>query len=94
MTSVFRVRDKSARIIRLTAERWLHITKEHPNLTDPELIKETLIAPTTIQPSKYDSQRVRYYYRHQKRRRNYVFVAVKYLNGEGFVITAYFVRTL
>lgn len=94
MTRIFAIRDKTKREIYLTKERWQHITQEHPNIDDLEAIKGALAYPDTIRASKYDPNHVRWYYRYNKRLRRYLFVAVKYLNGEGFVITAYYMRSI
>jgi hypothetical protein len=89
---IFDIRDKSGRDIRLTEERWQHIAQEHPGIRI-DWIQEALIVPLIIKMSVYD-QSTRWYYRFFKERKRYLFVAVKYLNGHGFVITSYFTRTL
>ena len=91
---VFEVVDKSGRKIRLTREQWKHILGEHPGVTDLEEIKNTLVNPLKITLSKYDPEQVRYYYRYNTEKRQYLFVAVKYLNGDGFVITSYYLRKM
>ncbi len=91
---VFEVTDKTGRTVHLSKERWTHITQEHPLVSDQEEIRETLIHPLKITPSRYDPEKVRYFYRYKKEVREYLFVAVKYLNGNGFVITAYYVRNI
>ena len=87
MAYIFEINDKTKRFIRLTEERWKHITKEHPEVTDIEEIKETVKKPFKIKESKYDPNHVVWFYRLNKNRKRYLFVAVKYLNGDGFVIT-------
>ncbi len=86
--------DKSKRIIRLTQERWKHIAKEHPEIRDFEEIKNALIFPFRIKPSKFDPEQVHYYYKFNKEKKRYLMIAVKYLNGEGFIITAYYMRRI
>lgn len=57
------------------------------------IIEETIKNPQKITDYLPDPD-VKYYYRHCKSRKSkakYLRVIVKYLNGEGFVITAYFV---
>jgi len=93
MTFVFTIIDKSERIIHLSHERGNHITTEHPEITNVNLIIDALTHPNLIKRSHYD-ERVRWYYREHKPQRKYLFVSVKYLNGHGFVITAYFVRNI
>ncbi len=86
---IFAVREKTGRLIRLTNERWAHIIK-HPEMANKiEQIKETLTHPTKITAFVFDS-RVRFYYRYYKERNGYLFVSVKYLNGEGFIITSFY----
>ena len=94
MTWIFEIQDKSGRKIHLSNERWKHIVTEHPKLSDKiEDIKDTLIHPLTIRNSKYD-ERVRFYYKFYKKLSKYLLVSVKYLNGEGFVITAFYTNKL
>ncbi len=94
MRHLFEIRDQTGRVIRLTVERWKHIAQEHPAVQNIEELKDVLMNPTVIKPSKYNPQNVRYYYRFNKEKGKYLFAAVRYLNGEGFVVTAYYVRNL
>jgi len=94
MIYLFEVIDKTGRKIRLPVERWKHIVQEHPYLQDVEEIKETVINPIKITLSKYDPEHVRYLYRFNKNLKKYLMVAIKYLNGDGFIITAFFRRTI
>ncbi len=81
--------DKSGRKIHISPERWSHIL-QHPEMTNQtERIRETLLQPDVILNSSTDQQ-VHYYFRYYKERREYLFVSVKYLNGEGFIITAFY----
>ncbi len=88
---IFDITDKFGRIIYLSKERWQHVAREH-NVAVEE-IKHALMMPLVVRQSKYDSK-VKWYYRFNKQKKNYLFVSVKYLNGKGFVITAYFVRRI
>ncbi len=45
---IFEITDKTGRKIRLTQERWSHITREHPEIVNLEEVKDTLISPFTI----------------------------------------------
>lgn len=60
-----------------------------------EKIKDTLISPLRTVPhvvgELYDYY---HYYKDRKKKAKFLQVVVKYLNGEGFVITAYFVRRI
>ena len=93
MAHVFEVTDKTSRQIRLTRERWSHIVKTHPYMTNYiNEIKETLALPSQITDFGEDLD-VRYYYRYYKERpfpSKFLLVIVKYLNGTGYLITAYF----
>ena len=86
---IFEIKDKTGRIIYLTKERWVHIQK-HPEMSDQTgQIKETLRYPDKIMPFSYDAA-VSFYYRYCKEKKQYLFISVKYLNGEGFVITSFY----
>ena len=93
MTRIFEVKDKIGRNIYLTDERYNHI-KKHPEMQDSlTIIEETVKTPHKITDYTLESD-VKYYYRHYKNRKSkakYLRVIVKYLNGEGFIITACFV---
>jgi len=97
MAYFFQIRDKSGRDIYLSKERWTHINQEHPELSGYlEEIKETLKNPSKIKTFEYD-ENIRYYYNYYKSRQSpakYLLIIVKYLNGNGFIITAYFVRSI
>lgn len=88
MANIFEIKDKTNRKIHLSKERWSHIRIEHPEITDVEEIKQVLINPIKILQSDRDSS-VGWYYLHKKQRKRYLKVAVKYLNGEGYIITAH-----
>jgi len=94
MTHIFEVTDKSGRRIRLPKERWKHIQVEHSRISDLEELKKALINPLKITQSKYDPENVCYYYSYNKNFKRYLFVAVKYLNGDGFIITSYHMRKI
>ena len=89
MPKLFETKDKSGRNIYLTDERWKHILK-HPEMVNQlEQIKDTLLHPDTITTVEHDRD-VRFYYRYYKNRREYLFISVKYLNGEGYIITSFY----
>lgn len=93
MAKIFETIDRKGRKVYLTNERYKHILK-HP-YTDNILqeIEEALKIPLTI--AKYSSvDKIEYFYRHYKFKKQiakYLRVIVKYLNGEGFIITAYWI---
>ncbi len=93
MARIFEVKDKTKRIIHLSDERWKHIVTRHPEVTDMEEIRETILGPLTIKPDVFDSA-LNYYYCFNKTKNRYLMVAVKYLNGEGFVLTALYTKRI
>ena len=86
---LFIVTDKTGRKVRLTQRQWSHIC-EHPEMTgELERIQETLERPEAVLTSPRDPQ-VHYYFRHYKQKAKYLLIAVKYLNGDGFIITTFY----
>ena len=97
MEFVFEIIDKTGRKIHLSKERWKHITSQtspHAYMANfLDEIKQTLINPDKIVSSINNDTKVNYY-RHYKKRKKYLRVIVNYLNGEGVIITAYFVGNI
>ena len=90
-------RDKFGRKIRLTDERLQHITGDHPELLKPVgKIEETLIFPSAVLKSEDDPYVWLYYrpYRIFPKQRSFLLVVVKISDGEGFVITAFYVKNV
>ena len=82
MPNIFEITDKTGRRIILTDSL-------HPYMANYlEEIKRTLEKPDIMVTQKYSDARVNYY-RFLKDRKKYLLVAVKYLNGEGFVNTSF-----
>lgn len=74
-------------------ERLGHILK-HPEMANQlEQIKDALQHPLKITNCDFD-EKLAYYYKYSKENNNYLRVIVKYLNGNGYIITAYFVRNI
>ena len=95
MTIFIEIIDKTNRRIRLTKERWKHILK-HPEMPNKlEEIRQGLEKPVKITSINSDPQ-VKYYYIYCKNElcAKFLRVTVKYLNGTGFIITAYLVETI
>lgn len=96
MGFVFEITDKTGRKIHLPDKSWTHITRKHPSMTNfLEEIKETLEKPDKIIDSNIFDEKVKYYYKYYKNvkfRNKYLLVVVKYLNGNGFIISAFFER--
>ena len=92
MDKVFEIIDKTGRKIYLSRERWKHITTEHSKVTI-EHIEKTIVNPQKIIPHKDPVINDYYsYFKNRKERSKYLKTVVKYLNGNGFIITAYFIR--
>ncbi|MEK6898440.1 MAG: hypothetical protein AABX28_03735 [Nanoarchaeota archaeon] len=93
---IFEVTEKIGRKIRLTKKQWKHIQK-HPHMHESlEIIKDTIKNPLTKRFDEFDES-VNYFYREYKEmepRERYLFVSVKYLNGEGFVITSFYTNKI
>jgi len=96
MDNIFNITDKSGRKIYLSKERWSHIRRKHPEVEESEIIEQTLINPDKIN-SNYTNETMNRYYKFFKWRelpRKYLLVSVKYLNGEGYVVSAYFDKNI
>lgn len=89
MKFIFQVTDKTGRKIHLSKERWSHIRTEHREIEDPEEIKQILVNPIKILESDRDPN-VRWYFVYKKHKKRYLKISVKYLNEEGYVITAHY----
>ena len=96
MPRVLEVADKTGRTVFLTEERYKHI-KKHPEMQNTiSIIEETIKNPQKIVSLSFDNS-IHYFYSHHKNRKSkakYLRVVVKYANGEGFIITAYFVEEM
>ena len=94
---IFEVVDKTGRKIRLTKRQYSHLLKKHPYMNKyMEEIKETIQNPDKITFSNVDKD-VRYYYKDFKSKdmyKRYLLVSVKYLNGEGYIITSFFTNKI
>jgi len=94
---VFEIVDKTNRKIRLTKERWSHITSPsslHAYMSNYlDEVEQTLINSDKTIKSVYEDYKVNYY-KYYKNKKQYLKVIVKYLNGDGFVISAYFVNNI
>jgi len=94
MDILFEIKDKNEKLIYLSRERWKHIVSEHPYLSNSlEKIKETILNPLAIRSSIYN-ENLKLYFRYYKERKEYLMVAVKYLNSRAFIITSYYIRSI
>ena len=62
---------------------------EHSEVNDLTEIEDALIKPDILHESDYD-ENVSWYFKYNKKRKEYLMVSVKYLNGTGYIITAYY----
>lgn len=94
MECIFEIVDKTGRKIHLSKERWNHITSPqslHPYMTNYLYeIEKTLKNPQII--IQHINRDTVDYYSYLKEKKQYLLVAVKYLNGEGFVTTSFITR--
>ncbi len=85
------LRDYEGRLIRLTEERWAHIS-EHPEIVEMgTAVEETLERPEVVVQSLSDPE-ARLYYRFYPRTLvggKYLCAAVKVKGDDAFVVTAY-----
>ena len=97
MDYIFEIIDKSGKKIHLSKERWSHITSPsslHPYMTNYlEEIKQALVKPTSVIIHTLDNKKADYYL-YLKEKKLYLLVGVKYLNGDGFITTAFLTRKL
>ncbi len=96
MENIFEIIDKNGKKIRLTNKQWKHIQKHFKMFESLERIKETIKFPLTIRYDEFD-EKVIYFYREYKEMgpsEKYLFISVKYLNGDGFIITSFYTNKI
>lgn len=91
---LFGVISKLNKKIRVTQFYWDYITNvKHPSMNGlVDVVKGTLTEPLEVRRSKRDPTVHLFYGRYEKTL--LCCVVVKFLNGEGFVITAYLTRRM
>lgn len=95
MNYIFEIIDKSGRKIHLSKKRWgEHIKLEHPDINDASEIELVLKSPENVIEIKQDIYHYYKFFKHRNSKSKYLKVIVKYLNKEGFVITAYYIKDL
>lgn len=89
---ILELADKSGKTIHLSKKQWSHIRKKHPEIESLEILKEGLTKYDKITHHSYDPTVYYYYkfYKYKKAPYKFLCIAVKYLNGTGYIITAYF----
>lgn len=80
--------------IRLSDERWQHITRRHPEMENSQtLVSQTIAAPDLIQAGDTGELLALRVYENTQLGRIYVVVAYREISQlEGFVLTAYLTR--
>ncbi len=95
MSYVFEVTDKTGRKARLTRYRWTHIRENHPNIEDPEEIIQALQkADRIITDERENVEYFFKYFKHKKSKSKFLKVVVRYLNNEGDILSAHFMRNI
>lgn len=87
MGHVLEITDFTGRPVLLTQEQWTHIQRKHPEVS-LQAIEEVVTRPTKVSTSDRDHS-VLWLFRYWKAQREHLLVAVKYLSGKGFIITAF-----
>lgn len=93
---IFTVQSILDKKVRLTPTQWNHTIFRHKELKgQEEKLKETLQKPEIVLYSDIDDN-YQYYrlYSTTPVSEKYLLVVVKHLNGEGFIITAFFLREI
>jgi hypothetical protein len=89
MSWLFEIEDLSGRMIHLSNERWNHIQK-HPHMSSKiEEIQETIEHPDVVKQFSHDTK-VHFYFKWDKKMKQFLFISAKYLNGDGFIITSFY----
>ena len=97
MSIKFEVTDKTGRKLRMTDWNWHHIIKRHPEITShQEKIITTIEEPDKITDSLEDESTKYYYkyYKHFPSLYKFMRAIIKYLNSDGFIISAHFVKNI
>jgi phage-Barnase-EndoU-ColicinE5/D-RelE like nuclease2 len=87
-----RITDYTGRVVRLTDERLRHIHEHSEMVRQERRIREVLQSPDVVWTSHKDAS-VHLYYRHYARSpagSKHLLVAVKILEKDAFIITAFF----
>jgi hypothetical protein len=89
---VLEVTDKSGRTIHLSKRQWTHIRKKHPEIESLEMLRQGIENFDKITTNDFDPSvfYFRKYFKPKKSKNKYLCTVVKYLNGNGYIITAYF----
>lgn len=97
MNNIFEITDITKRTLRMTDFNWTHINKKHPEIaSQQEKIIESLEKPDKVTDSIKDKN-TKFYYKYYKDLPSpyrFVKTIVKYLNGDGYIISSHFVSII
>ena len=83
------VKTKDNKLVYLNMSQWRHIAYRHPEMVNKMDQVEEALQHADVMIIREDKRK---YYKYQKDERKYVMVAVRMLNGDGFIITSYMTR--
>ncbi|MEM3608933.1 MAG: hypothetical protein QXV87_01120 [Candidatus Bathyarchaeia archaeon] len=89
---VFEILSKMGKVVSLDEARWRHVL-EHPEMQNQlDKVKETVENPDEVRESSRMSSTWLFYkfYIKSPVTKKYLLVVVKVLDGEGFIVTAFF----
>jgi len=87
---VLELSDRTGSSIRLSAERWSHISRKHPDVAIED-IRDALLLLSGVRLDSFDRDTKRFSKFRKETKRNKV-VVVKYLKDDAFIVTAYIER--
>lgn len=91
------INDRCGKVIYITNERWGHISRKHPSIANKiKEVEDIVKNPEIMRFSEYDKN-VKFYFRtckDMKSEAQYIIIIVKYLNGEGFIITSFYTNKI
>lgn len=90
--AVFKVLSKVGKTVRLDEDRWDHVL-EHPEMENQiDRVSKTVVNPDEVRKSVHNPSVCLFYkfYNDTPVTEKFLLVAVKILNGEGFIVTAFF----
>ncbi len=95
MDIIFETIDKIGRKIKLTKTQWSHIRQHHSEVETPEEIEKTIKNPDKIVFDERECvENFFKFFKHKKQKSKFLKVIVRFLNMEGYIITAHFVRNI
>ena len=89
---LLRIHSKLEKLVTLDENRWKHVLGHPEMVNQRSRIRETLVDPDEVRESVRSSSVWLFYKLYTKTpvTRKFLLVAVQVLNGEGFIVTAFF----